>query len=186
MTEFDKLMESAWQTARPPADAAALAASVHRTRWHQRLRRCLEIVLTLVGIALLTRPLFGGATTPAYWLVMPFFVAYLPTVWWLLLRQTQPSPADAAQNVSSYAHTRLTQLRAGLRDLRIARVAAFVLLAYASVAAISAFVAGDPAWQAPARNLLACAGFCVLGTLWLSRWQGRGRLREYRAMRRLT
>lgn len=186
MTEFDKLMQSAWQTARPPADAAALAASVHRTRWHQRLRRCLEIALTLAGITLLARPLFGAATTPAYWLVMPFFVAYLPTVWWLLLRNTQPSPADAAQSVRTYAHTRLTQLRASLRELRIARIAAIALLAYAIVATISAFVSGGSAWQAPARDLLAYAGGCALATLWLSRWQGRRRLREYRAMRRLT
>lgn len=186
MTEFDKLMQSAWQTARPPADAAALAASVRRTRWHRRLRRCLEVVLTLAGITLLARPLFGGATTPAYWLVMPFFVAYLPTVWWLLLRDTQPSPADAAQSVRIYAQTRLTQLRAGLRELRIARIAAIGLLAYATVAAISAFAMGDPAWQAPARDLLAYAAVCALGTLWLSRWQGRRRLGEYRAMRRLT
>ncbi|MEF3081588.1 hypothetical protein V3391_05100 [Luteimonas sp. SMYT11W] len=186
MTEFDKLMQSAWQTARPPADGAALAASVHRTRSHRRLRRCLEIALTLAGIALLARPLFGAATTPAYWLVMPFFVAYLPTIWWLLLRNTQPSPVDAAQSVRTYAHSRLTQLRAGLRELRIARIAAIALLAYAIIGAISAFAFGDPAWQAPARDLLVYAAICALGTLWLSRWQGRRRLREYRAMRRLA
>lgn len=186
MTEFDDLMQSAWRTTRPPVDGADLAVRVNRSRLRRRLRRGLEILLTLAAIAALVRPLWGGETTPAYWLVMPFFVAYLPTIWWLVLRNTRPSPAEAAQDVRTYAHIRLSQLRAGLRELRIARIAAMVLLAYAIAATIAAVASGDPAWRLPVRDLLAYAGVCAIATFLLSRRQGRRRLREYRAMRRLA
>lgn len=186
MSEFDDLMQTAWQTAQPPGNAAALAARVRRHRWRRVAWRGLEIVLTLMAVALLARPLFGGATTPGYWLVLPFFVAYLPIVWWLLLRNAQPVAADTTRDVRTYASIRLSQVRAGLRELRIARIAASVLLAYAGIAMGFALSSGDAHWRGAATALLACAGACALATFWLSRRLCRRRLREYRAMRRVV
>lgn len=185
MSEFDDLLQNAWQTARPPGNGRDLARRVQRVRWRRRLWRGFEVALTLVAIGVLARPLFGHAATPSYWLVMPFFLVYLPTIWWLLLRNPQPLATDTARDGRAYAQIRLFQLRAGLRELRIARIASNVLLAYAVAAAIGAFASGDAAWRGPALQLLAYGGACVLATFWLSRRQRRHRLREYRAIRRL-
>ena len=46
MNDFDDLMRSAWQAARPPVDSAALVRRVRRHRMLHRLRRGLEIAIT--------------------------------------------------------------------------------------------------------------------------------------------
>ncbi|NYZ62462.1 hypothetical protein [Luteimonas deserti] len=186
MSEFDDLVRSAWQTAQPLSDPPALAARVRRHRRQRLLWRGVEIALTLAAIAILARPLLGAAATPAYWLVMPFYVVYLPAVWWLVVRNARPSPADATRDVRTYAHIRLSQLRASLREMRLARLATVALLGYAGLAATGAFVWGGAAWREAATTLLAAACACALATWWLSRGLGRRRLREYRAMRRLA
>lgn len=185
MNDFDDLMQAAWQTEQP-RDGAALVARVRRQRWRHRVWRSMEVALTLVAIAILVRMASGDASAPAYWLVMPFFVAYLPTVWWLLLRAPRPSATDATRDVRTYAHVRLSQLRSGLRDLLLARVAALGLLAYAGLATIGAFLLGDAGWHAAALWLLAYAGAWTVATFWLSQRRRALQLREYRAMRRLA
>lgn len=186
MNDFDGLMQAAWRQERPPQDGTALAARVRRHRWRHRLWRGLEIALTLFAVVLLGRLLSGDGAAPAHWLVLPFFAVYLPAAWLLLLRAPRPQAVDAAQDVRTYAHVRLSQLRTGLRDLWLARIAALSLLAYAIVAASGAFAFGDAAWRAPALRLLAYAVLWTLATFWLSRRRRRRRLREYRALRRLA
>ncbi|KLJ01004.1 hypothetical protein [Luteimonas sp. FCS-9] len=186
MNDFDDLMQAAWQEERPDGDGAMLAARVRRHRWRHRLRRGVEIALTLIAVVLLGRLLTGDDATPAHWLVLPFFAVYLPAVWCLLLRAPRPQSIDATQDVRTYAHVRLSQLRTALRDLWLARIAALGLSVYAAVAATAALASGDAAWQIPAGQLLAWAGVWTLATFWLSHRQRGRRLQEYRAMRRLT
>ncbi|MCD9004989.1 hypothetical protein LDO31_01820 [Luteimonas sp. XNQY3] len=185
MNDFDDLMQMAWQKEQP-RDGAALVARVRRHRWRHRVWRSMEIALTLFAIAVLVRMASGDTAGPAYWLVMPFFVVYLPAAWWLLLRAPRPHANDATQDVRTYAHVRLSQLRSGLRDLRLARITAVGLLAYAVLAASGAFLLGDATWRAAALWLLAYAGAWTVTTFWLSQRRRRLQLREYRAMRRLA
>ncbi len=159
---------------------------MRRHHWLRRAQRGLEVGVTLVAIVVLARPLFGGQVSPAYWLVMPFFAAYLPIAWWLLLRPPRQSAADAAQDGRTYANVRLSQLRGALRELWIARAATGVLAAYAMAAAVVAFLWGSAAWQAAAGSLLLYATACLLVSWGLSRWRGRRHRREYRRLLRLT
>lgn len=186
MNDLDKLLRSAWQQQRPRQDAAVLAARVRQHRLRQRLRRGAEAALTLAAIVLLVRMLSADSTAPEYWLLMPFFAAYLPTAWLLLLRAPRPQAQDTTRDVRTYAHVRLSQLRSGLRDLWATRIAAWALLTYATSATIAAFVFGDGRWQHAAVRLLAYAGVWAVVTFWLSRRRRRSGLREYRAMRRLV
>lgn len=186
MNDLDELMRSAWQQQRPRQDAAALAARVRQQRLRQRLRRAVEIALTLVAIALLVMMLSVGTPAQEYWLLVPFFAAYLPMAWLLLLRAPRPQARDASSNVRDYAQLRLSQLRVGLRDLWMTRIAAWALLAYATAVTIAALVFADSRWQHAALRLLAYAGAWSAATFWLSRRRRRSSLREYRAMRRLV
>ena len=186
MNDFDDLMRSAWQAARPPVDSAALVRRVRRHRMLHRLRRGLEIAITLLAVVVLLRPLAGAALTPAYWLVMPFFAVYMPVAWWLLLRTPSPRAEAATLDVATYAQVRLAQLRAGLRELRIARLTAVVLLVYALSAVIATTVIDADAWRSAAGRLLLYAGVCALLTYAVSRTRRRRYLAEYRAMRRLA
>lgn len=186
MNEFDDLLQSAWQAARPSTDSAALIKRVRRHQLRLRLRRGLEIAITLAAIAMLLRPLAGAAVTPAYWLVMPFFAVYMPAAWWLLLRVPQPRRDAATLDVATYAQVRLSQLRAGLRELRIARVTAVVLLVYALSAMAISIVIDAAVWQAAAGDLLIYAGACAVLTYGISYTRRRRYRAEYRGMRRLA
>ncbi|MDR7191658.1 hypothetical protein [Luteimonas terrae] len=186
MNDFDDLLRHAWQAAQPSTDSAALIRRVRRHRLRLKLRRALEIAITLGAVAMLLRPLAGAAVTPAYWLVMPFFVVYMPAAWWLLLRASRAPVEAAALDVSSYARVRLTQLRTGLRELRITRVAVLTLLGYAGAVVVGAFLLGDAPWREAASQLLLAAAAWSAALLWFCARRRRHALREYRAMRRLT
>jgi hypothetical protein len=80
----------------------------------------------------------------------------------------------------------MAQLRTRLRDLWLARVAGWALLAYALTASAVAWVLGDAAWRAAGVSLSGAAMIWIFGTLWVSHRQRRSLLREYRAMRRLA
>lgn len=186
MNDFDDLMRTAWQAAQPSVDSAALIRRVRRHRLLHRLRRGLEIALTLIAVVILLRPLAGDAPTPAYWLIMPFFAVYLPIIWWWLLR-TQRPPADAAMlDVATYARVRLSQLRAQLRELRIARLTTAALLAYALATMALSSALADAAWQQAAGRLLLYASICALLTCMVSHTRRRRYRAEYRAMHRLA
>ncbi|WP_394001261.1 hypothetical protein ACF3M1_12925 [Luteimonas sp. WGS1318] len=186
MNDFDDLLRNAWQAARPSTDSAALIQRVRRHRLRLRLRRSLEIALTLGAVVMLLRPLAGAAVTPAYWLVMPFFAVYMPAAWWLLLRAPQARGDAATLDVATYAQVRLSQLRAGLRELRIARVTAVVLLVYALAAMAVTTVMDAVAWQSAAGDLLIYAGACAVLTYGISYTRCRRYRAEYRGMRRLA
>ncbi len=186
MTDFDDLMRSAWQATQPTTDSAALVRRVRRHQRLHRLRRGLEIAVTLAAVVILLRPLAGAALTPAYWLVMPFFAVYMPVVWWLLLRAPRPRADAAALDGATYAQVRLSQLRAGLRELRIARLTAAALLAYALLALAAATALDAGAWQSAAGRLLLYAVGCAALTWAIARARRRRYRTEYRAMRRLA
>ena len=186
MNDLDALMRNAWQATRPRDARAALLDRVRRHRRRRRFRRGLEIALTLLAVALLLSPLRGAAIGPAYWLVMPFFVAYVPAVWWWLLRAPRSRVEVAALDVSAYAQVRLVQIRTGLRELRIARIAGLALLGYAAAVTIGTLMVGDPPWREAGVRLLLFSVAWTVATLWITRTRGRRDRREYRAMRRLS
>ncbi|WP_101924875.1 MULTISPECIES: hypothetical protein [Luteimonas] len=186
MNDFDDLLRHAWQTTRPADDGAVLLQRMRRHRLRHRLQRGLEIMLTLAAVALLLRPLAGAAIGPSYWLLMPFFVVYMPVAWWWLLRAPRVQPMDAALDGARYARVRLSQLRADLRELRLARIASLSLLAYTVAAAIVAVALGDAAWRTAAVELLCFAIAWSVVIVWFCHRRRRRDLREYRAMRRLA
>jgi hypothetical protein len=186
MNDFEDLMQAAWRQEQPRDGGDTLANRVRRHRRRQRRRRGVEVALTLVAIAVLSGPLLGSDATPGYWLVMPFFVAYLPIAWLQLLHTQHPQAIDATQDVRTYAHVRLSQLRTGLRELWFTRIAALGLLAYAILVASGAFVFGELSWHVPALQLLTYASVWTLLTLWLCGRQRHRCLWEYRTIRRLA
>lgn len=188
MNNFDQWLDSAWQQAPVHDDGAAVIARVERHRRRSRWRRGLEVALSLLAIGMLLQPLWGAPTSPAYWLVMPFFVIYLPLIWLLLLRArgARPTARDASRDTRTYAYLRLSQLRVALRELWLARAAVLALIIYALVAMAAVLWLGDADWRASAARLLAYAALWTVVTFALSRRHRRRYLREYRTLRRLA
>lgn len=182
MNDFERLLQDAWSRVQL-REGPALAARVRRHRWRQRLLRAVQGGLTLVAVVVLAGPLYAGDATPAAWLLAPFFAVYLPSAWVLLLRSPRPRAIDAACDARAYAQLRMSQLRAGLRDLWRARAVAWALLAYAACAVLAAAALGGAGWLAAALRLLAYAAAWAAATWWWSRRRRTSLLREYRAMR---
>lgn len=183
---FDDVLKNAWQGERPVVAPARLASRVRRRRLQHRLQRGVEIGLTLVAAAVCGRALAGGDIDPMHWLLLPFFAVYLPMAWAFILRAPRPRREDVSENARLYARLRMSQLRVNLRDLWLARSAAWSLLAYAIAVNAGAWALGDVRWRSDAARLLLCALVWAVGTLWLSRRWRSSLLRGYRAMRRLA
>lgn len=184
--KFDELLKDAWQGQTHPATQQALVHRIRRRRRRLRLLRGLEVALTAGAVLVFGQALLGGRLDPAHWLLMPFFLVFLPMAWIVVLRAPKQRAADATGSASDYARLRLAQLRAGLRDLWLARTTAWVLLAYAVVSGTGAWLWGGGAWRDAGLALLFMAGASVAATVWLTRMLRRRWLREYRAIRRLV
>src|SRR5690606_9284902 len=92
---------------------------------------------------------------------------------------------EISERLNIYAHLRMSQLRTSLRDLWLARAAAWALLGYSLAANLAVWLLAEPHWRSDAVLLLAVAVAWLIGTLWLSaKWRVRW-LREYRRVRRL-
>lgn len=184
--DFDDLLKEAWRAeTRPPAPAPDLTRRVRRQQHRHRLQRAAEAALSLVAMVEFGRALASGRIEPSHWLLMPFFVAFLPLAWAIVLRAPRRHGRDASEQVSTYANLRLSQLRTGLRDLWLARATAWALLAYAVVANLGAWLLAGPDWRSAGLLLLAFAIAWLGATRWLSQTL-RGRwLREYRSVWRL-
>lgn len=182
---FDELMKGAWQVQVPPASQEELVRKVRQRQLRLRLLRSLEVVLTLLAVFVFGQALLTGRIGPSHWLLMPFFVVFLPVAWAIVLRAPRRHAADATGSASAYARLRLAQLRAGLRDLRLARTAVWLLAAYAVVACAGTWLLAGDAWRDAGLMLLLMAGAFLGLTLWLGRPLRRRWLREYRSVRRL-
>ena len=183
---FDDLMKSAWQGQAPSATQADLVRKVRLRKWRLRLLRALEVVLTLVAVLVFGQALFTGRFGPTHWLLLPFFVVFIPVAWAIVLRAPRRHAADATGSASAYARLRLAQLRAGLRDLWLARTAVWMLAGSAVVAYAGTWLLAGDAWRDAGLMLLLLAGAFLGVTLWLGRPLRRRWLREYRAVRRLV
>ncbi|OGT59500.1 MAG: hypothetical protein A3E01_01590 [Gammaproteobacteria bacterium RIFCSPHIGHO2_12_FULL_63_22] len=185
--KFDELLKEAWLAeSRPPSPPQDLTRRARRQQYGHRLQRAAEVALTLVAVLLFGQALVSERIDPSHWLLMPFFVVFLPIAWAIVLRAPRRHLRDASERASTYARLRLSQLRTGLRDLWLARATAWALLAYALAANVVAWLLAGPDWHNAGLFLLASAVVWFGATLWLSGRLRRQWLREYRAVRRLV
>lgn len=163
-----------------------LRTRIKRQRRRLILQRCIEVLLTVFALIVFGLALHGSRMTPIHWLLLPFYAVFLPIAWALILRAPKPASSDVIASVNTFARLRMTQLRAGLREIRIARHVALALLTYAALAAGSAWWFGSAEWRLDAAWLLLVALLWALGTHVITAHVRRRRLREYRTMRRLV
>ncbi|RNF86231.1 hypothetical protein [Montanilutibacter psychrotolerans] len=183
---FDGLLKDAWQGVNRPATPGRLAPHMRRHQLRHRLQRAIEIALTLAAVLVFGRSLMTGSIEPSHWLLLPFFVVYLPIAWAFVLRVPRQRNDDVTENTRLYAQLRMAQLRVNLRDLWLARTSAWILVVYAFIANTGVWLIGGASWQRAALTLLGFALAWGAGTLWFVRKLRRTRFREYRAVRRLT
>lgn len=182
----DDALRALWQRQQPPSGLAdAMTRKVQRHRRTERVRRNIEIALTVAGIALLTWPVADGRLSPGQWLLIPFFSVFLVASWTILLRQQADQRVAAHEPVSVYASIRKLQLRNRLRHLKLASVSALALSGYALVSVIACYLFGTADWQDAALRLMAWAMFWTIGTWWLVRRQRAAIRQEYRRIARL-
>lgn len=183
---FDEQLAQAFKGEAPPAAAPDLARRVRQRHWRHRALRVLEVVLTLAAVAVFVPALVRGEMTPTHWLLMPFYAVFLPTVWLVALRTPRRRAHDMTQSAGVYAHLRMAQLRTGLRDLWMARAAAWALLGYSLLANAGIWLLDATQWRGDGWVLLLVAVGWLAGTVWLSTTLRQRWLREYRAVRRLV
>jgi hypothetical protein len=183
--KFDDLLKDAWQGQTHSAIQQDLTRRVRRRQRLLRVLRTTEVALTVIAVLVFGQALVSGRVDRAHWLLMPFFVVFLPMAWTIVLRSPRRHATDATGSASSYARLRLAQLRTGLRDLWLARTTAWLLLAYAFVANAGAWLLAGEAWRSAALALLVMAVASLAATIWLSRRLRQRWLREYRAVQRL-
>ncbi|MFC0679630.1 hypothetical protein ACFFGH_17470 [Lysobacter korlensis] len=182
---FDDMLRDAWHHEAPHPRLADLTARVLRQQRLRHAQRIGEVALTLAAALVFARAFASGAAGPGHWLLLPFFVVFLPVAWVFALRSRDGRNAVVAESMHDYARLRLAQLRLGLRDLSLARTAAVCLLGYATVAVVAAGWIGAPEWRSGAVALLAYASAWAAGTWWLSRRLRARWVAEYRSVRRL-
>ena len=183
----DDALRMLWQRQQPPSGLANdMARKVQRHHHVERVRRIMEIALTVVGITLLTWPMADGQLTPGQWLLIPFFSVFLIAIWTALLRQRTDQRIVAHEPTSVYAAIRKLQLRSKLRHLQLARVSALALSGYAFVSLIVCYVFATAQWQDAALRLTAWSFAWMTGTWWLVRAQRKTIRQEYRRVARLS
>ena len=186
MTGFDDILKEAWKGEARQATRHELDRRVRRQRGRQRLLRTLEVALTLLAVLVFGHALVSGDAGPSHWLLLPFYLVFLPAAWVFILRAPRRSDRDVAESVQSYALLRIAQLRTGLRDLWFARASAWALLAYAIAASAVAWILGGDDWRAAGLTLLCASLAWIAGISWFGRRRRRTLLREYRSMRSLA
>ena len=183
--KFDDILKDAWQGETRQVMCVDFTRRVRRQRQLLRLQRALEVTLTLVACWFSGSALASGRAGPSHWLLLPFFVCFLPVAWAVTLRTPRQSRAYIAETTQVYAQLRVAQLRTRLRDLWLARAAAWWLLGYAMAANVGVWVLGEPRWRTAGMTLLGVALIWIAGTFLLSQGRRQVLLREYRAMLRL-
>lgn len=182
---FDDLLKDAWQGQTHSGMEQDLTRRVRRRQRRLRLLRTVEVALTAFAVLLFGQVLLSGDLDPTHWLLLPFYVVFLPTTWFIVLRAPRRHATDATASASRYARLRLSQLRIGLRDLWLARRAGWLLLAYSALSNAGAWLWAGDEWRVAGLALLVMAVALLGATLWLSRRLRPRWLREYRTVRRL-
>ena len=94
----DDALRALWQRQQPPSGLAdVMARKIQRHRRVEKVRRVIEVALTVAGVALLTSPVADGRLSPGQWLLIPFFSVFLVASWSILLRQQTEQPLAALQ-----------------------------------------------------------------------------------------
>ena len=185
MLNDDPLL-AAFQRQQPKAPALVdIERRVRAQHWKRGLQRGVEAALSLAALALFAWATISGKAGPHVWVLMPFFLVFIPLIWALLLRDARGKARHAADAVSDFARLRLQQLRVTLRELWRAKQAARALLIYALIVFALAFGFGDAGWRAAANSLLLWSLIWALLSWLFVRRHRRRQLREYRALRRL-
>ena len=183
--DFDDMLKDAWQAQAVPAAQALLHRRVRRQRWRHRLLRALEVALTVVAVLVFGQALATGRLSPSHWLLLPFYLVFLPGAWLFILRGPRRAASGLAESAHDYARLRMAQLRTGLRDLWLARVAGWSLLGYSIAANLGTWLHGDADWQSAALVLFGLSLAWALGIAGYGSHRRRALLREYRALRSL-
>lgn len=182
----DDALRALWQRQQPPSGLAdAMARKIQRHRRVEKVRRVIEVVLTVAGVALLTWPVADGKLSPGQWLLIPFFSVFLVASWSILLRQQTEQRIAAHEPVSVYASVRKLQLRNRLRHLKLAHMSALALSGYAVVSVIACHLFSAAEWQHAAHRLAVWAIAWMAGTWWLVSRQRAAIRQEYRRIARL-
>lgn len=182
---FDEVLKDAWRGQTHSAKQQDLTRRVRRRQLRLRLQRAVEVALTVVAVLVFGQALLSGRVAPSHWLLMPFFVVFLPMAWFILLRAPRRHALDATESASIYARLCLAQLRTGLRDLWLARTTAWFLLGYAVVANAGVWLLVGESSRNAGLVLLVMAVASLGTTAWLSRRLRQRWLREFRVVQRL-
>jgi len=153
-----------------------LTARVRRQQRRRQWQRLLELLLSLLAIAVFSHAMITHGMRPAHWLLLPFFAVFLPVVWMLVLRAPRRDVDSVSAATQVYAQLRMAQLQTSLRDLRLASRSAQGLLIYAVLAVVGTWACADVAWRESALALLSYALLWWVATLLLvrrlcRRWQ---------------
>lgn len=183
--DADDRLRALWQGQSLPVLAPTqLLAQMRRYQWRLRLRRALELAITLAALLWFALVPLWRAYTPLEWLQLPFFSVFLPVVWSINLRRRHNWPL-ANENSRVYAGLRLAQLRNSLRELRLADSGALALLIYAVAVQTLTALRGRDAWFDAATTLVVAALLWALASrLYVKAVRARCH-REYRNLRRL-
>lgn len=168
----------------PALEPAQLLAQVRRYQWRLRLKRALELAITLAALLWFALVPLWRAYTPVEWLQLPFFGVFLPVVWSINLRRRHTWQL-ASESSRVYAGLRLVQLRDSLRELRLADGGALALLTYAVAVQTLTALRGHDAWfDAATALVVASLLWTLVGRLYVNAARARCH-REYRNLRRL-
>ncbi len=158
----------------------SLTRKVRRQRRRLQLRRVAEILLTLAAIIVFAHALLSQTMSPAHWVLLPFFIVFLPTVWTLILRAPRQDATELTAPTNAYARVRIAQLQSGLRELWIANRTAQALFAYSVAFNVATWWFGDPEWIRVGLGLLAYSMIWLGASLLFARTMGRRREEERR------
>lgn len=153
---MNKRLQSAWQAETGESVMLeSLTRKVRRQRRRKQLQRVAAILLTLAAIVIFVHALLSQTMGPAHWVLLPFFVVFLPTVWSLTLRAPRQDATELTVPTNAYARVRIAQLRSSLRELRIAKRTAQALFAYSVAVNAAIWWSGNPEWIRVSLALLA-------------------------------
>ena len=126
--------------------------------------RLLEVALTVFAVVVFVPPLIAGSASAAHWLLLPYFAAFLPWVWWRTLRDVDQRLIICSEPSNDYVRLRLRQIDAAVTRLGLYRRVALALLAYACAVLTTALVLLDAEWHRASLSLMIWAVMWWLGT----------------------
>ncbi len=184
---FDDKLKAAFYSEQPRLRSADdLQKRVLAQLWRRRLQRAAEVALSLGALVVFGSALDAEKITIETWVILPFFVVFLPVVWTLILREPPRRSVSPAESSDTYARQRLMQLRSSLREIWIARHAANALLVYSLGAALLLTIWTVPNAGHTAITISAYALVWFAGTRVITRWGRKRMYCEYRGLYRVV